>query len=75
MRHDALTLLVARALQKAGFDIKMEQNGGKFDGRRTADVEVKDWASISDGKGNTSLADLAFTPRQILTPESLRGRG
>ena len=56
MRHDALTLLVARAFQKAGFDVMMEQNGGQLDERRPADVEVKDWTSISNGKGNTSLA-------------------
>ena len=32
MRHDALTLLVARAFQKAGFDVKMEQNGDRLMG-------------------------------------------
>ena len=60
-RHDEQTLLFARAFQEAGFDVKMEQNGGQLDGRRPAGLKVKDWASISNGKGNTSLAiDLAI---------------
>ena len=49
MRHDALKILLARALKQAGFNVKMEQAAGFLDKRRPGDVEVQDWVIIKIG--------------------------
>ena len=45
-----------RAFKQAGFEVKMEQDGGLLDRRRPGDLEVKDWVVISNWKENASLS-------------------
>ena len=56
MRHDAIKVVLARAFKQAGFQVKMEQDGGLKDRRRPGDVEVQEWLVVDNWRNNTSLS-------------------
>ena len=61
MRHDAIKVVLARAFKQAGFQVKMEHDGGLKDRRRPGDVEVEAWLVVNNWTNNTSLSiDLAI---------------
>ena len=77
MRQGAIKIVLARAFKQAGYQVKLEQDGGLKDRRRPGDVQVEEWLVVDHWTNNTSLSiDVAIIdPTGDSHAEALRHGG